>query len=246
MGEFAVKMVTAASAFLFPVLLFQGKQVRRRIPSLPPAQGEPEGIVPSAGATVNIVVIGESTAAGVGVSTHQQGIAGQTARALARKTNRSVHWMVFGRIGTTALTACSQLVPELKETRTDVVVITLGVNDTLRFTTPGKWYRHLRTLIRAVRDRVGCAIILISSVPPLGKFITLPQPLRGVLGLRAFTLDLASKKLARHVENVIHVPMPFDGREELFCGDRFHPSARGYEMWGEYLAMAVAPLLGQL
>lgn len=246
MGELAVRAVTAASALLFlPVLLFQGKQVRRRTPRLPAAQGESEGIVPSAGPTLHLLIIGESTAVGVGVSTHAQGLASQTARALVRKTNRSVHWMVFGKIGATAKTACEQLTAELKETRPDVVVIALGVNDTLRFTTPGNWHRHLRRLIGTIRDRAGSAIVLISSVPPLGRFSNLPQPLRGILGLRALSLDLASKKLARRTGNVIHVAVTFDGGEELFCEDRFHPSIRGYETWGEHLAEAVAPLLDE-
>jgi lysophospholipase L1-like esterase len=34
------------------------------------------------------------------------------------------------------------------------------------------------------------------------------------------------------------------GRPELFCGDGFHPSARGYEVWAERMAPHIEALLG--
>jgi lysophospholipase L1-like esterase len=127
----------------------------------------------------------------------------------------------------------------------DVAVVALGVNDTLRLHSPARWSRDLRGMIEYLRFRCGPLPVVLAAVPPMGRFPGLPQPLRGVLGLRATVLDRAAARLAGEMEAVHHVPMPLapGSVEHFFCADRFHPSPRGYAEWGAVLGRAAAAAL---
>jgi lysophospholipase L1-like esterase len=124
-------------------------------------------------------------------------------------------------------------------------VVALGVNDTLRLHSPGRWTTDLRRLIGLLRERCGAVPVVLASVPPMGVFPALPQPLRGVLGLRAAVLDRAAARLAGEMDAVRHVPVPIPvgAVDAFFCADRFHPSPYGYALWGEALGRAAAAAL---
>jgi lysophospholipase L1-like esterase len=246
-AEIALGAASAASLVLFPLLLMQGMRVRRVTPRLPEAGGPREGRIAGAEPTVRLLVVGESTAAGVGAADHGEALAGQVARALAERAERAVDWRVLGRNGATADAARRDLVLPAESLRADVAVLALGVNDTLRFHSPARWRRDLAALAEAVRERCGPVPILLSSVPPVGRFPALPQPLRGALGIRAALLDRAARRLANELADARHVPMPALERDvaAYFCADRFHPSPAGYAAWGAAVAEAAADVLAR-
>ena len=70
------------TALLFPVLLYQGKRTRRVTPRLPEATGDCAGQYGEGEPVFRLLVLGESTAAGVGVESHAQGLASQLALQL--------------------------------------------------------------------------------------------------------------------------------------------------------------------
>ncbi|HST62275.1 MAG TPA: SGNH/GDSL hydrolase family protein [Longimicrobium sp.] len=247
MPDLALRIAsTSAVALLAPLLMRQGRRVRRTTPRLPEAAGPRTGEVPGRGAPVRLLVLGESTAAGVGAADHGEGLAGQVAGVLAGETGRPVHWRVLGRNGATAASTREELLGPADEVAADVVVVALGVNDTLRLRAPGRWTRDLRLLVGEVRARCGTVPVILAGVPPMGVFPGLPQPLRGVLGLRATVLDRAAARLAAETEAVRHVtvPLPAGAVGDFFCGDRFHPSPHGYAQWGAVLGRAAATEVG--
>jgi hypothetical protein len=79
-----------AAAPLMPLLAVQGRGVRRRMPRLPPAAGQVSGTVGGAGPPARLVVLGESTVAGIGAATQAEGLTGHLAAALARSTGRTI------------------------------------------------------------------------------------------------------------------------------------------------------------
>jgi lysophospholipase L1-like esterase len=124
--------------------------------------------------------------------------------------------------------------------------VALGVNDTLRLRSPGRWSTDLHGLIALLRERCGAVPVILAGVPPMGVFPGLPQPLRGVLGLRAGVLDRAAARLAGTLEGVRHVAVPLPASVDgFFCADRFHPSPHGYAQWGAALGRAAAAALGE-
>ena len=103
----------------------------------------------------------------------------------------------------------------------DVIVLALGVNDVLRFQASTRWTHDLTQLIADLRRRVGEAPVVLASVPPMGRCPAFPQPLRGVLGLRAAALDLAAQRCVPTLARVAHSPAHLDATGDMFCTDRF-------------------------
>ena len=227
---------------LLPILLAQGYWIRKRTPRLPDAAGPLEGTVAGEGEPIRLIGVGESTVAGVGAATHETALTGQLAVALGRDAKRSVDWLVAARSGINARLSLAELVPKLAGHRADVVLIALGVNDSIEFHAARRWAVDLERLIEAVRGEVGEALVLLSGVPPLDYFPALPDPLSFVLGARSASLEQASIKMAKRMTRVVHVPFQIEQKRcvELFCADGFHPSELGYRVWAEQLAAAFA------
>lgn len=248
MPDFLLRAASSLGiALLAPVLVVQGRRVRRTTPRLPEAAGPRTGEVPGRGVPVRLLVAGESTAAGVGAADHREGLAGQLADRVAAATGRPVRWRVIGRTGATAATLHDLLLAHAAGLAADVVVVALGVNDTLQLRSADRWKSDLRRVIDLLRDRCGAVPVVLASVPPMGRFPALPQPLRGVLGLRASVLDRAAAHLAAGMDGVLHVPVPLPaGAADAFlCADRFHPSPHGYAQWGAALGQAAASQLAR-
>ena len=225
---------------LLPVLLVQAYWTRKRTPRLPDAGGPLEGTVAGGGKPIELIAIGESTVAGIGASTHETALTGQVARALSEHSKRTVNWLVMARSGINARQSLVELVPKLAGRRADVVLIALGVNDSIEFHSARRWASDIARLIDGIRAEVGDAPVLLAGVPPLDYFPALPQPLSFVLGARSSSLGETSVGIAQKMKGVVHVPFQIDkgGSHRLFCADGFHPSELGYSLWAEQLAEA--------
>lgn len=218
---------------LAPILLAQAVRVRRTTPRLPGAEGPVAGLVKGDGRPVRLAVLGESTVDGVGAATHAEALTGRLADELARG-GRAVAWQAIGKTGANARVAREELLPLLEPA--DLVVIALGVNDTIELHSATRYRRDLLDLVVAVRRRVGLVPVVLAGVPPMGRFPSLPRPLRDVLGARSAVLDAAAARLAL-LPGVVHVPMPAAMLDPAtFAEDRFHPGPEGYRRWAEQLA----------
>jgi lysophospholipase L1-like esterase len=238
------RLATILTPPLLPVLLIQGYWTKKRTPRLPDAGGPLEGTVNGTGESIKLITLGESTVAGIGALTHETALTGHLATALCARTRKSVNWLVVARSGITARESLAELVPKLSGHSADVVVIALGVNDSIAFHTARRWASDIELLINTVRREVGNSLVVLAGVPPLDHFPALRQPLGFVLGARSATLDHASAQIATRLEGVIHVPFKIEKERsrELFCQDGFHPSELGYSLWAEQLAEALAKL----
>ncbi|MBT8145184.1 MAG: SGNH/GDSL hydrolase family protein, partial [Gammaproteobacteria bacterium] len=203
----AGRLLAHATVLLTPVLYLQGMYTRMRIRRLPEASGNRQGRVQGDSQVIRVLLLGESTVAGVGASTHELGLAGRIGEAITAMTGASVKWQVLAANGLTASGVRAKMRELPDGTRADLVVIGIGANDVFRLQGPGGWEREIRALIDTARDRVGFAPVMLSAMPPIGKFPGLPQPLRSVLGLRAKLLDHSSEKLAADMTGVTFVPL---------------------------------------
>lgn len=235
-------LATILTPPLFPLLLIQGYWLRRNTPRLPDAAGPLEGTVDGEGEPLRLVAFGESTVAGMGARTHETALAGQLALALNLQTGRSVEWAVVARSGINARDCRVDLVPRLAGRRAEVVMIALGVNDSIEFHTARRWAADIEGLIADVRREVGDALVLLAGVPPLDYFPALPKPLSLALGARSAALERASLELVKKLTRVVYVPFRIDRERctDLFCSDGFHPSELGYSEWAKQLATAFA------
>jgi lysophospholipase L1-like esterase len=233
--------VTAALATL-ALVLYQALQVRRRTPRLPAARGEPSGAYEYERPGLNLLVVGESSVAGVGVADVRDGLPAQIAQQLGSTLRRSIRWHAIGKPGATATAVAALLrTQQGAPFRADVVVLALGVNDVLRLRSPCAWYRDVVCLLSLFRRHHGDHLMVLAPVPPLWKFRCLPMPLRAVLGLQAFALDQILRWIASRSRAVLYVPVPLQDQQQQLACDGFHPSSAGYYAWASHMARAIAP-----
>ena len=102
-------MWAAIIAPLTPFLLLQGQITRWKVGVLPDAQGEKHGKYGEGDDAAKLFVIGESTVAGLGASTHELALAGQFARKFSEQIKRPVEWKVIGKNGVTARRTIDEL-----------------------------------------------------------------------------------------------------------------------------------------
>ena len=221
---------------LLPLLILQGKQTRKRTPRLPPAaHGHVQHLIPGQLPLINLLMLGESTAAGVGVQHIDEALMGQIAQHLHGLTQRAIKWSVIGKNGATASSIRRELLPQVKPLPVDIIFLTLGVNDTVRLRSSQRFARDLSALIMATRASFGHTPIILTGVPDMGNMPVLPFPLRSVLGSRAKMLAHSSQQLATRCIDVYYHTTPLPNGAVLAC-DRYHPNALGYAAWGKSLA----------
>lgn len=250
-----MKLAVAGLA-LAPLLIAQGRRVRRIALRLPEAAGPREGSegLPEEGAVrpLRLLLVGDSSAAGVGAPTQDQALAGNLARALigAAAFDR-VAWRLEARTGAAAADVLD-MVRALAPWPCDVAVLVVGVNDVTGAAPPARWQRTVDRLVDTLRHRHGARIVVLSGLPPMHRFPLLPQPLRWYLGEQARRLDAALARRAAADPALRHLPLPaMDERSTTHAGspipvgspmaaDGFHPSPVGYRIWAEALAGEVA------
>ncbi len=230
---------------LLPLALPMALHTRRTALRLAPAAGPECGLAGSEleGEPLRLLLIGESTVAGVGASCLDFALAGQLATALASRLGRPVAWRACGENGITAGEALERLLPQVAEQPVDLVLLVFGVNDTTDFSSSRSWQASLQGLARHFVGRG--AQVALAGVPPLQHFRALPWLLRQLLGWRARLLDRRMRELAVR-EGVGCCATRLEMCPEFLALDGYHPSPLGYRVWGEALAdwfVAVAPAL---
>lgn len=236
--------LAAAGLALAPLLIAQGRRVRRMALRLPEAAGPREG---AAGLPENqavrplrLLVVGDSSAAGVGATTQDEALAGHLARALIGPAAFDrVVWRLEARAGAAAADALL-MAEALPPWPCDVAVLVVGVNDVTGATPPARWRRTVDRLVDTLRRRHGAARVVLSGLPPMHRFPLLPQPLRWYLGEQARRLDAALARRAASDPDLRHLPLPAMDDRSPMAADGFHPSPVGYRIWADALADEVA------
>jgi lysophospholipase L1-like esterase len=218
---------------LAPVLVYQGRGLRRRIVRLPEAT-DPAGLVAGTGPPVRLAVFGDSTAAGVGANRHEDALAGRLAAAVSGATGRGVSWRAVARSGATSRTA-RDLVPGLVAGgwRPDVVVVLIGVNDLKNLRRLRDWDQDVPALLAAIAEAAGGTPVVVSGMAPVRRFPALPQPMRAAMAMRARAMDHVLRQAAGDRHMPVDPQLIGDG---FFAEDGFHPSSRGYRAWADSLA----------
>ena len=220
-------------ATLSPAIIPLAMHTRRRTLRLPEASGSRTGHWGDGPVRRRLLVIGESTAAGVGVTEHQYGLASQLAKGLSQTTGK-VAWHTHGVNGI----RLASLLQQLKDTRlpsSDAIFISMGVNDTTGLTPRRTYYRQLAMLIALLKRQQPAASIYLLAVPPMHRFTALPTPLRQLLGWRAQLLDQQQRKLTTTTPGVAYLGYPALADPALLAKDGYHPSAMGYHAMAQAL-----------
>jgi lysophospholipase L1-like esterase len=224
-----------------PVLLPQALFAKRRAIRLEPASGPQAGIAGGTeGKPLRLLLVGESTVAGVGVSSQQEALAGQLAGQLAAQIQRPIVWQALGENGITAGEAVQRLLPQVAGQQFDLVLLVFGVNDTTHFSSRSRWQTALVSLAGAFAA-ADCRVAF-TAVPPMQHFSALPWLLRRMLGWRASLLDLQLGEVAAQL-SASHCRVTLEFTPAYMANDGYHPSALGYRVWAEGLTTLLLGLL---
>lgn len=226
---------------LMPLVAVQGLWVRSTFTLAEPVDDRVTGTVGGGdGAPLRVAVLGESTAAGSGVDSHDDGFAGALAGLLAASTGRPVDWEVAAQFGATARRVRHRLLPRLTGSY-DVAVLLAGANDVLTRRPPADWGADLAAIVDGLAAR--SAWVVVAGVPPFEQFPALPRALRRYLGERAAAIDAVARDVCAARPRVAWTTVVSDGLPSMdfFSADRFHPSATGYRLWASAVAAAIPP-----
>jgi len=234
-------MSLAAKLILSPLLVAQAVTTRRRAAVLPEAAGARDGVVGD-GPACRLLIVGDSSAAGVGVSTQDLALSGHLTRTLADAGGVRVHWRLVARSGINSAQALA-LVRAQCSGAADVAVVVLGVNDVIDQVPSQRAVAQRAALADWLLAHCGVRHVVFAPLPPMHQFPLLPQPLRWIIGSDARRHDAAVARWAATRSDVSHVPIQIRLGADCMAPDGFHPGEPVYRSCGEALARFIA---GQL
>lgn len=227
-------MSAALKLAFSPLLIAQALHTRRRMPRLPEAEGAREGSV-GRGRGLSLLIVGDSSAAGVGVARQDDALAGQLSRALAGLSRRRVRWQLRARSGVTTEQALD-LLRDPGLAPADVAVLVTGVNDVVDQVRPARALAARAALLQVLREQAQVRHVVITPLPPMQRFAGLPQPLRWMAGRDAAAHDQALRQWVTTQPQVSWLPFDLPLEPQLLARDGFHPGAPLYRHWGAALA----------
>jgi lysophospholipase L1-like esterase len=232
-------MSLALKLVLSPLLIAQAVGTRKRAPVLPEAAGPREGQLGSGGAALRLLIAGDSSAAGVGVSHQDEAFVGHFTRALHKRSGRPLRWRLRAKSGLTTKEVLELLQAE-PPPAADIAIVLTGVNDVIDLIPPRRAVAHREALADWLLAGGRARQVVFAALPPINQFPLLPQPLRRVMGDDARRHNDAMAQWAAKRNDVHHVPIALQLSPAAMSRDGFHPGEPIYRACGDAIARFVA------
>ncbi|MFU8870600.1 SGNH/GDSL hydrolase family protein [Micromonospora sp. SL4-19] len=192
---------------------------------------------------LRLVLLGDSSALGVGVDRFEETIGGQLAHLLAEgPTGRRVQLSCVGVSGSRSTDLATQVARALLGERPDVAVILIGANDATGMARPADAAAYLGSAVRRLRE--AHVEVVVGTCPDLGAVRAVASPLRQVLGWAGRRIARAQTAAVLDaggsvVDLATETGPVFRADAGTLCHDGYHPSADGYRVWAHALLPAV-------
>lgn len=219
----------------FPVYAWQGIGVRLRTPRMRPPTGPLRGIVAGHEPAVNLLVLGDSSVAGVGSERTEEAGVARLAELLGRQTGRKIVWRAAGFNSGTAGQLRDFVVPNIEREGWDHILLAVGTNDTKNYHTVSRFKREFGGLLYALRAKWPDARIVWSPVVDMRLVPALPSALGKMLEIRAKLINRKGEQLCFERGAVPASRLPIIDAETGFSLDGFHASSLGYQAWADHL-----------
>lgn len=220
---------------IFPILYFYGKKLRQNIGKLP-AHSEFIALNKEQNHS-NLLIIGESTAAGVGASSREKTYAFQIYKLL--REDFSVYNL--GKNGLKADRLKRLLAHGKQELPSPIhlAIVLIGANDCFKFTPPSKFRREIKGFFQLLEQTYEINKIIVPSIPPVNQFPALPITIRFFLGWHRNMLVREIKSLLKENKKLIYKPLNPNFPKEYFASDGIHPSDLGYQKMAEEVVESI-------
>ena len=265
----------AKDVFLAPVYLYQGHKIKRDTVRLPEPNGErhgqvqldnPTGNLPNTlkdnrQQTLNLMIVGDSAAAGVGSQTQQEALVGNlipllTQQPIIQTKFNILNWSLQATTGHTSFDILRRLyVMPAPNLPIDVMILSVGVNDTTSSVSVNKWQQQIEDIVAIAQRKFGVRELVFLSLPPMAQMPAIPAPLNNFVGAKASILDNTLQQVCAAHDGVTYMATdfarmidehsngtPIDIRV-MFASDGFHPSSLMYGYWAQQLAELIIQLL---
>jgi lysophospholipase L1-like esterase len=189
-------------------------------------------LVVGTGPPLELVVLGDSSGAGVGAPLLEGPGPLVAAHLGERFTVTLTNYAVSG--ARSADVRAGQLGPAA-DRRPDVALLAVGGNDATHLTPLRRLDRDLRAVIAGLKAANPSVHILCTGSPDVGAVPILHPPLRWLLASRARAVNRVFEAVASEM-GAVFVPIArlcgpaFRADRSLFCADGFHPSPAGYRV----------------
>jgi lysophospholipase L1-like esterase len=224
----------AAKLALGPLLLPQAHWLRRTALRLPEPAGDREGVAGEGAPGPRLLVVGDSSAAGVGVDHQSQALALPLAQLLSTELRSAVGWQLAARTGVNAEEARAMLaMTEVQPA--DVAVVVLGVNDVSSQTSAARFVEQLALLWSELKEASGARWAVFCGLPPMHMLPAVPHPLRWYLGRYADWLDAAVCQWTGR-QGLGYCGLRWASDPTALASDGYHPGPALYPEWAQRLA----------
>lgn len=226
--EIAVKFV------LFPYLLAQGAWLRRTALEMPEPAGPRAGQV-GQGRPLRLLLLGDSSAAGVGTDHQDEALSGQLVQRLS--PDFEVSYAIEAKTGRTTRAMFKHLV-KIPSAEYDIAVTALGVNDITRRASRENWLEDTELMWDLLHSKFGVRQIYASGIPRLGDFPLLPPVLSWILGRQGARYDAGLVEMVEARPDCFHIPADLE-LHGLMARDGFHPGPKVYSEWADRISASI-------
>ena len=210
-----------------PFLIYQAKKIRKSSPKLP-AQSP---LLTLGQGEKHVLLLGESTVAGVGASSASATLAGNFSRIFGD----SYQIETIGKKGLRVKEAFSLYLKHKnsESKKSEGVLLFLGANDCFLLTSPQVFKKELESLIQQIQVATGAEWIYLAAIPPVHLFPAFSDQMRSFLYKQRNYLLHEMEAIAVRKPQVIFHQIPMDLQPEFFSADGVHPSDLGYQKIAE-------------
>jgi lysophospholipase L1-like esterase len=251
---------TAIGAFLGIVAIQLVRLRRMQFLPMHPGFEIDHVVAPGSGAAVGsrlrLVVLGDSTAAGVGVDRPEHALPHLIAQRIADTERREVHVVNYGWAGARVAHLAAEQLPRAMQPLTpkaapdaflagaDLVAIVIGANDATHRTRPARFRADLRAALEAVRAAAPEARVVHAGIPRFRGALRTLEPLMFITDhyarlLRPISRHESERAGVAYADLAREVPPRIRGRTDVLASDRFHLSPVGYAAWADVIVEAL-------
>lgn len=188
------------------------------------------------GTAVRVVVLGDSTLTGPGLTSADDLWIRRALSAL--DLGRPIELVSFA-VGGSRVGDVHRRLEEALAVDADAAILAVGANDAIHGTPTRQFIVDYEAMLTDLLDRVPVAAV--TNVGDLGNIARFPRPLRQLVRRRGRTFGrIVEQAVERHERAVLLDITPSDQffcDRTLFGPDMFHPTSDGHSRWAE----AVAP-----
>lgn len=202
---------------------------------------------PVSAAPLRLVILGDSTAAGVGVKDGSDTVAARIAAGLA-SDGYPVRVTGVAESGARAADLSRQ-VSQALSSRPDIAVILIGANDAIHVTRLSSVERDLASAVERLRK--ANVLVVVGTCPDMGAARAYARPLRDLVGWQGRRVADAEIRAVQRaggiaVDLAAETGPVFRADPATLSKDLFHPSADGYRLWAAALLPPIREALDAL